>query len=162
MRVPLAFREQVHKIGTKILAGDADRVIGADLLERWVFKNALPLAHAVVRDWVRDKLSDWLRDRLREEADRKVRPPAEEALFDILDQMPEQIEIGVGRFIDRLDATRSQLLTWQRQAHVKRDNVVDYGVRVDRVVACLLPRLTTDEMTVREALLEMQPVARGA
>ena len=46
MKVPLAFREQVDKIGAKILAGDTDRVTAADLLERWVGVDAYSLRNA--------------------------------------------------------------------------------------------------------------------
>jgi hypothetical protein len=156
MKIPLALREQIGKIGEKILAGDTDRVTAVDLLERWVFKNAAHIAHALVRDWARERVNNWLKVRLREEANRRVRPPEAETLFDLLQDAPSwNIEIGVGRFVDLVDATRPELLAWQKQAHVKRDNVTDYSRRVDAVVECLIPRMTDDTMRAGEALRSM-------
>jgi len=155
----MAFREQVHKHGAKVIAGDMDRVVVADVLERWIFRNAVPLAHSIIRDWVRSRLDDWLRARLREQANSKLHPPAEEALFDLLDDMPERIEVGIGRFIDRLEATRPQIRSWQRLAHVKRANIIGYCEKVDRVAARLLPMLTDDQTTVREVLRPGAPAA---
>lgn len=154
-KTPAPWREQLDDIGRKLTSGDrktSDRIVAADQLERWVFKNCNHLAHAIVREWVRDRLDDWLRARLREQADTRVRPKAQEGLFDLLDQMPERIEIAVGKMIDRLDARRPQIIAWKKQAQVKADNVLGFKSQVDACANYLLAQMTDDDTTVREVL----------
>lgn len=160
-RTPTAWREQLDKTATQVLAGKLGRVEARDQLQRWLIRHPKELLHAVAREFAGKQLNELLRRRAAELADQRPHDAAEQLALDILGDVELRIEVGVGVFADLVDCNRRQLLDWQRQARTKRDNVQSYCQRVDDVVARLLPLMTTDEVKVREVLRNVpQPPPR--
>lgn len=156
MKVPAAFREQVHKVGAKVLSGDTDRVLAVDLIERWAFKNSMALVHAVFRQFAKSALDGWLGRHSAELADEREHDPAEQLALDIFGDVPLRIEIGIGRFADLVACRRPQIQAAIRQADVKAENAAGHKQRIHDLGARLLPLLPDDEITVRDALRNLQ------
>lgn len=152
MKAPTAFRVQVDKIGSRVLAGETSRDDALDALVRLASGNApelIPdLVRAVFREWAGARLGEWLKARSAE----VTRTPSEQLLLSLFGDVPMRIEIGPARFTSLMDANRDQLRAWQRQAQVKADNVTGFAERVGRLVAWLEPQLTDDAMTAGAVL----------
>jgi hypothetical protein len=161
-KTPAAFREQLAKIGNKVLVGDLDRVRARDQLLNWIKRNDRPLADSIIRDFGADRLSDYLRHQAVMLADAHKHDPAEQLALDIFGDVPLRIEIGIGRFADLVDCRRPQIKAAIRQADVKADNAAGYRQRMHDLGARLLPLLPDDETTVRQALRQQPGQGRRA
>jgi hypothetical protein len=147
MRQPKWFKEALADKGTKILAReitDTDAV--TDLRTLVLMRDGGSFSLAIIDDYLTRQCKVWT-------TRHQVGPALGEddsGQLDLFPEIPRQLEVAPGRFVDQAWMTRKDWTAAVKQAKTKASNAGNYAESIERVAEKVLPLFADDEQTTAD------------